>query len=67
MQPLSAFRLSRPPRVDRVSRPNNQKTCSILRTAAYRSDGILTDKARGEQHDFSHKRGIEATEISAPP
>ena len=49
-----------------ATKATNQKTSSILRTAAYRSGGVLAEKDTGEVHDFSRKRGIEWTGIEAP-
>ena len=47
-------------------RSGSQKTSSILRSAAYRSGGVLQDKSTGETHDFTRKRGVEWTGILAP-
>ena len=47
-------------------RSGSVQTSSILRSAAYRSGGVLKDTSTGQVHDFRRKRGVEWTGIMAP-
>ncbi len=40
---------------------------SSVAAAAYRSSSRIRDERTGEEHDYTRKRGVEHTEIVAPP
>ncbi|MQW85970.1 MobQ family relaxase [Sinorhizobium saheli] len=39
----------------------------VVAAAAYRAGARLTDRSRGEVHDYSHRKGVAYAEIMTPP